>query len=122
MADETGSVVSAKKNIGIAQGIAAGMYYAESGTSKQFESLTAEELKPWFDKAVAVLGCIEKMNMVLVPRTQIKDDEESEKAYLERLTLIIQGFVKSCKTTKPALFPSAELAHRILNGGINGKV
>ncbi len=113
--------VQKKTTPGIAQQLAAGLYYHEQGTKgKQFEYIgNAEEIKPWFERALAILQHIEKMDMMLIPKTEIKAKAESEAKNLEILTQIIDGFVKKLNTAKPELFPSAELAHRILDGKIS---
>ena len=104
------------QEVSIMQQIAAGIYYHENGTGKSFESLTAEELKPWFERAISALVAIEKINMVVVAQAKVNLGLEAEAKHLERLTQIIQKFVKGLTTTKPALFPVEELAHRILDG------
>lgn len=101
----------------LAKELAACLYYEASGTDKPFEKLPVEEVGLWLKRGVAIVQHIEKINLEVVPMGSKQQVKEDDIKYLERLTLIIDKFVKGLNTTKPGLFPSAELAHKILRGG-----
>lgn len=107
--------MEAKTPTGIAQEFAACLYYYTHGSSKQFEKLTAEELKPWIGRGIKIIQHIDKLEMVLVPKVAQQVKQEDEVKHLEILTQIIENFVKKLNTTKPELFPGRELAYCILN-------
>jgi hypothetical protein len=100
---------------GYVQEFAACLFYHEHGTEKQFESLTPEEAKPYLEKGIAVMLHIIKMDRVLAPKVSMEETEARRRKDIDILTGLIEGFVKDLKTTKPALFPCGELAHRILD-------
>lgn len=118
MDDKTKGAISGKTP---ARELAELAYYEEprtEGDSKTiitFDKLTEEESERYIKQARAFLIRLNKLNMMIVPITQIQQRVENDKKNLELLTRIIDSFVKGLNTTKPALFPSAELAHRILN-------
>lgn len=103
-----------EKDPGIAHGIAASLFYEANGVEKQFESLSAKEMKPWINKAMVVLAYIDKMDLALAKRVSTKEAEASRRRDVDALTKEIEDFVKGLKTTKPGLFPAAELAIRIV--------
>lgn len=118
MVNAPDSIVPGKAKPGIAQEFAACLYYHEHGTEKQFEALNAEEVKPWIEKGIKIIQHIDKMEMVLVLKVIQQQKKEDEARHLETLTQIISSFIKTLNTTKKDLFPSAELAHRILRGTV----
>lgn len=107
-----------QSKVSIIHGLAAGIFYHEQGTEKNFEDLKAEELKPYMEKAQVCLEHIGKMGYGLILQKELVEKKADEVKHLVHLTEIIKKFVNKLNTTKPALFPAEELAHKILDGKI----
>jgi hypothetical protein len=81
-----------------------------------FEQLTEAEQEPFTMQAIRVLKALDKLGLVAQPKKDIRKENLTEAQNLDILTDEIEKFVKLLKTTKPGLFPSRELAARILLG------
>ena len=82
-----------------------------------FEELLEEECSQYLEQAKAFLLRLNKLNLTVVSIADVQEKKQSEQKNLEILTEIITQFVNKLNTTRPALFPSLELAHVILAGG-----
>uniref|UniRef100_A0A6M3IW96 Uncharacterized protein n=1 Tax=viral metagenome TaxID=1070528 RepID=A0A6M3IW96_9ZZZZ len=78
-----------------------------------FSSLEPQIANSYCQETVRVLESIDKCNLMLTKKMSLKDQEARARRNIDTLTIIIEGFVKGLKTTKPALFPCGELAHKI---------
>ena len=117
MDDQTKSPVPDQIPANFVKQFAALLYYAGTENTpeqKQYEELEEKEQSPWLRQVLDILLAIDKLNMMLVKKVSQEESEQKERKNIEILTQIISDFVKGLKTTKPSLFPSEELAHRIL--------
>jgi len=101
----------------LAKELAACLYYQAEGTETQFEKQDPDVVAIWLNRGVVVVQHLEKLGLEVVPMGAKEQTKEDDAKHLERLTQIIEKFVKGLNTTKPALFPAKELAHKILQGG-----
>ncbi len=111
---DTSATSDLQEKTEIVHQIGACLYYHVNGTDKQFEILTYNEQEPWLKMAMVVLQHLDKMDLVLVPRVRWQATEAKKPIDIIKLTELITKFTKKLNTTKPALFPNEELAHRIL--------
>ncbi len=79
-----------------------------------FEKLTEEEQVPFIEPVVKVLNALGKLDLVPLPKPDIKAERMKEEQELNLLTDEVDKFIKNLKTTKPGLFPSRELAAQVL--------
>lgn len=110
-----------KKPQGLADQLGALIYFDSIKPEKRkeaipFEKLTEAEQAPYTMQAIKVLQALDKLNLVAQPKSDRKKEIMTENQNLDILTDLIEKFVKGLKTTKPGLFPSRELAARILQG------
>ncbi len=104
-----------KKAGGFIQDLTELMFYDECGTEKKYEELVEEEKVIRVKKTVNIFAHLDKLNMCVKPKVDETKVVVDEKKNLDTLTVIIATFLKKIKTTKPALFPCRELAHKILS-------
>ena len=101
------------------------MYLSENDNGPKFEDLDDERKQIWKKRAVTVIVAIEKLNKMIVPKREREVAEKDFNEQVEQLTLSIEQFLEGIKTVKcpkcggsadikRALFPSKELAFRIL--------
>lgn len=114
MAVQAKNGVPSKTGASIKDEIAACLFYLDKGVKTQFETASAEVMADYRNKSAAVLAHLSKMDLTLANVKVSAEAEKAGKKSLEAVTLIIKKFVSGLKTTKPALFPSEELAHKIL--------
>lgn len=107
------------------------IFYEKQGSKVSFESLPEAEKEQWYGLAVSSRIALDKMNKVVIDRSEHRSRAEEEldrNKFVSRLTLIIHEFVKGLKMLKcpkcgsnaevrGALFPCEELACRIWAGG-----
>jgi hypothetical protein len=110
-----------KKPQGLADQLGALIYFEGIKPEKRkdamaFEKLTEAEQQPFIMQAIKVLQALDKLGLVAQPKPDKKKENATEAQNLDILTDLIEAFVKTLKTTKPGLFPSRELAARILEG------
>lgn len=88
----------------------------------KFDTLPAEEIEKWEGYATSALLSIDRMNKQIVPRVAPETVAANDKGNIERLTKIIEDFVKMLKVYKknPESFPARELAMRIFNPKSSG--
>jgi hypothetical protein len=82
--------------------------------SMSFEKLTEAEQAPYVTPATKFILYLDKLNLMIAPKTDRKAEIAIANQNLDTLTDQIEAFVKTIKTTKPGLFPSRELAARIM--------
>jgi hypothetical protein len=112
--------MSNKKKPGVSEELAAMIYYAEIGnTGAAFESLEKDDRALWIMRANAAIIGLDKMDKMIVRKVLPADSWEQRSKNLDILTRIIESFIKTVKTTKPGMFPSGELAARILDGKVS---
>lgn len=95
-----------------------------------FKEIGSEPQKLWYGRAAAALISLDKLNKMIVPKVDKADLEQDRNKHIDRLTAIIDAFVRKVKTlrcpkcgstadSRSALFPSKELSYRILDGGVS---
>ncbi len=92
------------------------MYYGAGNVEGAFEDLPEEEVSERIKEASLFMVSLDKMNKMVVVKVEPEDSAADRGKHLARLTTIIDSFNRRLKTTKPELYPSAELAHIILEG------
>lgn len=108
----------AKKPVSISLAIAALLYYEANGVKKSFETLPDKEQDPYLQQTAKLYLCLDKLDLQLTKKIDIKKVELSEQETFNRLAAIIRDFVKKLKHPKNVaqFFPVDELAMVILKG------
>lgn len=97
------------------------MYYGSEKRTLKFEELDEGTQQLWADQASYALIALDKLDKMIVKKVLPEEQTNTRARHLERLTVIINEFNKGLKTTRPELYPSGELAHRILEGKLPGE-
>lgn len=105
------------------------LFYQEHGSGLKFEYLANDLREEWFRRATAVFIVLDKMNKRVVTKEDIAVTERRHMKNIDILKTIIENFVVNIKLLKCgtcgkdrkvrlSMFPSEELAHKILNGDV----
>lgn len=89
------------------------LMYLETNPKRTWEELQQVYKEKWYTRASSAINCLSKMNKVLVNPSQLKKSDE-ERFIFNKLVNTINTFNLKLKTTKPALYPTEELAYRIM--------
>jgi len=108
--------LEALKRTPVTKTLAALMYYPSNPGGQSFDDLPGDRRFVWYDRAADVMIAIDKLDMMLVKKTDPAKVEGDRRKHLDILCIIIQNLLRELKTTKPELFPVEELAIRIYDG------
>lgn len=89
------------------------LIYLEEKPGESWEKLQSLYKEQRYVKAQTAINCLGKMNKVIVSPSQVKK-EVDDRFIFNKLVNIINEFNKKLTTTRPALYPTEELVHRIL--------
>lgn len=104
-----------KKKLSVSEQLGALIYYGDK-VGMSWDDLTEEEQKLWYTRGANCLEALDKMEFAILPKTQVIQDHKNRANELDLLTQFIQSFVNKLKIVNKAnLFPSGELAHKIIN-------
>lgn len=94
--------------------LAALFYYQSEGTKKdiQFEKLEAEKQAPFISLADAALDNLDKLNLVLVPKST-KNEAQVKALLKDRIEAEIRDFFSGLKVFKKGAIPQEELVARV---------
>jgi len=99
--------------------LAALMYYdTQVGTAKDkrksFEALDEHDQKLFLEEAKAVLVHLDKLDLMLAPRVTHEEADERRRTLKDRIETRIRDFVMDLKYLKRDMFPSMELAGKVM--------
>lgn len=87
-----------------------------AGDMIHFEQLAADEQKVWFERGLQCVNAIDKLNLVVATKGEVKEQKITLTVEKEQARKVIAGFVKTLNTTRPELFPIDELVARLYPG------